>query len=70
MGFGLLELECKQKSLVGCEREEGGGESSFMAIGGLVGLSQLIILFVSGGERTLLYFGDEIVLCFFKWMCK
>lgn len=39
MGFGLLELECKQKSLVGCEREEGGGDSSssFMAMGGWLG---------------------------------
>lgn len=35
-------------------------------LGGLVGLSQLIILFVSGGERTLLYFGDEIVLLFLQ----
>lgn len=66
MGFGLVELECKQKSLVDCEREEEGGESSFMAMGGWLGREhQLIILLVSGGERTVLYFCvfvDEIVL--------
>lgn len=45
MGFGPFDLEWKEKSFTGCERE-GGGESNFMAMK----MSETDTV-VSGGER-------------------
>lgn len=52
MGFLPFELEYKEESLVGCEREE-GGDSSFMAMGVELSWANWFCLWVAGKGLSL-----------------